>query len=106
MNERDKFIQSFYSRIAAVVDRISTMTEAQVLAILRSITASRNTHKEMLTFLNSVALVPSQDPDDEINKLRSQLSSETRSDDSGLDPMDYIEDALNKRLERLRKRGE
>ena len=103
MNEWEKLLQSFYTRM---VDRISTMTEAQVLGALRAIKASRNSNNEMLAFLNSVAVVPSQDSDDEINKLRSQLSSRTRSSDSGLDPMDYVDGALNKRLERLRKRGE
>lgn len=75
MNEREKFIQSFYAGIAAFVDRISTMTETQVLAMLRGISASRNSQNQTLAFLNSVALNALEDTDDEINKLRSQLSS-------------------------------
>lgn len=82
------------------------MTETHVLAMLRGISASRNSQNQTLAFLNSVALNALEDTDDEINKLRSQLSSRARSEESGgLDPLDYIEEALKKRLVRLRSKG-
>jgi hypothetical protein len=49
--------------------------------------------------------VPAEDAEDEINKLRAELSSTAHSSDSAFRLSDYIEDALKKRLETLRKQG-
>jgi len=79
------------------------MTETQVIKALRGWKAVRSTQGETLAFLNSVSLAPPEDPEDEINKLRSQLSSRANR---GVRPFylsDCVEDALKKRLETLRK---
>ena len=106
MNEREKFVKSFYAMVALSVERISTMTESQVLNRLRAIKAGRASLGETLAFLNSVAISPTEDSEHGVNKLRSELSSRKHPSDPRRDILDYIESALKKRLEELRKHGE
>ena len=106
MNEREKFVKSFYARIALTVDRIATMTESQVLNSLRAMESGRESAAETLAFLNSVAIPPTDDSERGVSQLRSELSSREHPGDQQLDILDYIENALKKRLEELRKRGE
>jgi hypothetical protein len=101
MNEREQFLQQAFARIASTVERIQTMTETQVLHQLRAIRALRDSNAQTLAFLNSTSLVP-EDSEDQISNLRSKLSSYPRPSGDPFD-LDYIEDALNKRLETLRK---
>ena len=81
------------------------MTETQVIRALRGWKAVRNTEGETLAFLDSVSLAPTEDPEDEVNKLRSQLSSSANRGVSPFYLSDCVEDALKKRLETLRKSG-
>jgi hypothetical protein len=95
-------MQSF---VATYAERIQTMTETQVIDALRARQAARNSEGEMLAFLNSVSLVPPEDHDEEINELKSQLSSTARSPVSPFHLSAYVEDALKMRLDTLRKNG-
>ena len=101
MNERERFFQSIFAR----VERIETMSETQVVNGLRAVKAVRDSWGKTLAFLTACSLMPAEDSEDEINKLRSELSSAAPPDDSTLRLSDYIEDALKKRLETLRKTG-
>ena len=88
------------------MEKISSMTEAQVLNSLRAMKTGRESVGETLAFLSSVAIPPTDDSEHGINQLRSELSSRERPTDHPLDILDYIEGALKKRLEELRKSGE
>jgi hypothetical protein len=101
MNEPERFFQSIFAR----VERIETMSETQVVNGLRAVKAMRDSRGKTLAFLTACSLVPAEDSEDEINKLRSELSSAAHPDDSASRLSDYIEDALKKRLETLRKTG-
>jgi hypothetical protein len=101
MNEREEFHKFWQSSFT----RIQTMTEAQVVDGLRSLRAARNMAGETLAFLHSVSLVPTEDSGDEMNKLRSDLNSYPHPSLSPDVVFDYIEDALKKRLETLRRKG-
>ena len=102
MNERDEFLRLTKSFYSSYVERIQTMTEAQVLDALRSWNAARNNVNETLGFLSSVSLASKEDSGDELTKLKSQLSSTTHRPPDPLVLENYIEDALKKRLEELR----
>jgi hypothetical protein len=102
MNERERFFQSVFTR---TVERIATMSETEVVDGLRAVKVTRDNYEKTLSFLTSSSLVPAEDAEDEINKLRAELSSTAHSSDSALRLSDYIEDALKKRLETLRKQG-
>jgi hypothetical protein len=80
------------------------MSETQVVNGLRAVKAMRDSRGRTLAFLSACSLVPA-DSEDEINKLRSELSSAAHPDDSGSRLSDYIEDALKKHLATLRKTG-
>jgi hypothetical protein len=101
MNERERFFQSV---IARTVERIGVMSEAEVIDELRAVKAMRDSRGETLAFLTSISLVPT-DSDDEINGLRSELSSAAQPSDVASLLSNYIEDALKEQLETLRKRG-
>jgi hypothetical protein len=60
---------------------------------------------ETLSFLNSASLPVSEDREDEITELRSELNSTSRPEDSVRQLSDYLEDALKKQLQRVRKTG-
>jgi len=81
------------------------MTEDQVVDGLRSLKAARNMAGETLTFLHSVSFVLTEDSEDAINKMRSDLNSYPHPRLSPDVVFDYIEDALKKRLETLRRKG-
>jgi hypothetical protein len=102
MNERERFFQSVFTR---TVERIATMSETEVVDGLRAVKSTRDNYEKTLSFLTSCSLVPAEDAEDEINKLRAELSSTAHSSDSAFRLSDYIEDALKKRLETLRKQG-
>jgi len=101
MSEQERFFQSVFTR---TVERIAKMSEAEVVDALRAVKATRDSHEKALSFLTSSSLVPAADAEDEISKLRAELSSTPHSGDSALRLSDYIEDALKKRVETLRKR--
>jgi hypothetical protein len=88
-----------------LADRIQTMTETQVIDALRAWKAARNSEGDTLAFLNSISLVPSEDPEDEISELKSQLSSTARSTVNPFYLSDFVKDALKKRLDTLRRNG-
>ena len=102
MNERERFFQSVLTR---TIERIATMSEPEVLDELRAVKATRDNYEKTLSFLISSSLVPAEDAEDEISKLEAELSSTAHSGDSPLRLSDYIEDALKRRLETLRKQG-
>jgi len=95
-------MQSF---LATYVQRIQTMTETQVVDALRGMNASRASVDATLAFLSSISLMPAEDSEDEINKLRSNLSLYPRPSGNPSHLPDYLEDALKKRLKALRREG-
>jgi hypothetical protein len=88
-----------------ILKRIPNMTEAEVIDQLRAVKAVRDSFGGALSLLDSVSLPVSEDREDEVHKLRSKLSSTVHPSDSRLQLSDYIEDALKKRLERVRKKN-
>jgi hypothetical protein len=82
-----------------------TLTEAQVLDQLRALRAVRDNFGGTFSFLNSASLPVTEDCEDEIAELRSELNSTSRSEDSVRLLSDYLEDALKHRLGRVRKTG-
>jgi hypothetical protein len=130
MNEREDFLQYFRPVFIEMVERLETMTEAQVLGGLQEVRIARkvwveefaqrieettqpgprerprvgmalgytpeqlaylaSTQTYFLAFLNS------------LKQLRSRAGARVRS--GGTSPFDSLEDALNERLESLRKR--
>ncbi|HEY1677128.1 MAG TPA: hypothetical protein VGG04_05440 [Candidatus Sulfotelmatobacter sp.] len=102
MNERESFFRSVFARTVA---QIETMNEIQVVDGLRALKASRDSFDKTLAFVASISLVPAEDSDSEISKLRSELSSKAHSRDSASRLSEYIENALKVRLETLRKRS-
>jgi hypothetical protein len=88
-----------------MIQQIPNLTDAQVLDQLRALRAVRDNFDETLSFLNSASLPVSEDYEDEISELRSELNSTSRPEDSVRQLSDYLEDALKKQLERLRKAG-
>lgn len=103
MNEQDQFRQLTQSFFAAYLERIQGMTETQVLNALRAWESERDSVNQRQAFLNSVSLAPEDDLADEISKLRSLLNSKARPGAGPFDLSEYIEDALKKRLDTLRK---
>lgn len=102
MNEGDEFLRLTRSFYSSYVERIQTMTETQVLDALRSWDAARNNVDEKLAFLSSVSLKP-EEPGDEMDRLKSQMSSSRRRPGDPFVLEDYIQHALKKRLESIRK---
>jgi hypothetical protein len=88
-----------------MIQQIPNLTEAQVLDQLRALKAVRDNFGETLSFLNSASLPVSEDREDEITELRSELNSTSRPEDSVRQLSDYLEDALKKQLQRVRKTG-
>jgi hypothetical protein len=88
-----------------MIRQIPNLTEAQVLEQLRALRAVRDNFGETLSFLNSASLPVSEDREDEITELRSELNSTSRPEDSERQLSDYLEDALKKQLQRVRKTG-
>jgi hypothetical protein len=106
MNEREQFEMGWRQFVARYLEGIQTMTETQVVNALRSWNASRKVfYGEEWAFVNSIALKPVGDSEDEINKLISDLSSYPRPSGNPFQVLDNIEDALKKRLDTLRRGG-
>jgi hypothetical protein len=78
------------------------MSEPQVVRALRALEAARNSEGDTLNFSILFRSLP-RNPEDEISKLRSQLSSATRSVVSPFYSLDHFAGALKKRLETPRK---
>jgi hypothetical protein len=102
MNDRERFFQSV---LAKTIERIEAMSETQVVDGLRAVQATGDSWGKMLPFIASTSFVPAEDPDDEINKLRTDLGSRAPFGVGALRLSGYIEDALKKRLETLRRKG-
>jgi len=102
MNDRERFFQSVFAR---TIERIEAMSETQVIDGLRAVQITRDNWEKTLAFIGSISLIPAEDSDDEINKLRRELGSRAQSDGGALRLSGYIEDALKKRLEMLRRQG-
>jgi hypothetical protein len=105
MNEREQFNRQTSEIIARTVKRIETMTETEVLRSLHAIKTTRESKARTVAFLSSVSIPPTEDLEDGINELRLQLKAKKRSQEDVSDSSSYIEDALQKRLETLRKKG-
>jgi hypothetical protein len=106
MNEREQFEMGWRQFVARYLERIQAMTETQVVNALRSSNASRKVfYGEEWAFVNSISLKPGPDPEDEIYKLLSDLSSYPRPSGNPFQILDDIEDALKKRLDSLRRGG-
>jgi hypothetical protein len=86
-------------------EKIPSMTEAETEDQLRAVKAMRDSFGATLSFLGSVSLPVSEDREDPISKLRSQLSSELPFGDENLRLLNYIEYAFKRRLEELRGKG-
>ena len=128
MNEREEFLQYFRPVFISMVERLDTMTESQVLAGLLEVRAARNVWKEELAerFEEMIQTGPPERPRvawakgdtrellahlvsiqpffNSVNKLRSRVGP--KAPPLGSRSFDLLEDALNERLESLRKRGE
>lgn len=105
MNEREQFLRQTSELVTRTVKRIETMTETEVLRALRAIKSRRESDVRMLAFLSSVSLQPAEDLGDGIHELRSQLNANKRSGEDASDLPSYFEEALQKRLETLRKKS-
>jgi hypothetical protein len=102
MNDRERFFQSVFAR---TVERIETMSETQVVDGLRAVQSTSDSLGKTLAFIASISIIPSDDPDDEINKLRTELGSRAQSGGGALRLSGHIENALKKRLETLRRKS-
>ena len=125
MNERAEFLQNFRTVFIRMVDRLESMTEAEVLDGLLQVKAARNMYKEEFfeqvkaiqieprvrrnaldefAYLSSVQVFVSS-----VNKLRSRAAERTRLVDqrvytvSARSVFDSLEVALNERLDALRR---
>src|ERR1035441_2721962 len=74
-----------------MIRQIPNLTEAQVLEQLRALRAVRDNFGETLSFLNSASLPVSEDREDEITELRSELNSTSRPEDSVRQLSDYLD---------------
>ena len=125
MNEREEFLQYFRPVFINIVERLDTMTESQVLAGLLEVRAARNVWKEELTerFEEMIQTGPGERPRvawamgdtreqlahlvsiqaffNSVNKLRSRVGP--KAPPLGSRSFDLLEDALNERLESLRR---
>jgi hypothetical protein len=136
MNEREDFLQHFRPVFIEMVERLETMTEAQVLDGLLEVKAARSIWKEEFTerikeLINAeprgrprVALAGQATREELIsaqnaqsaypgsiqaffnsaNKLNSRAGAKVRPLGALPSAIDSLEDALNERLESLRKR--
>ncbi|HMF92628.1 MAG TPA: hypothetical protein VKL40_18435 [Candidatus Angelobacter sp.] len=130
MNEREEFLLYFQSAFAKMVDRIPAMTETEVLDGLRELQAARNIYHEELVerfktmteaeapggevkaapsttslgfFVPSFIRKSQQDFSNSIDRLRSLLGATARTGGSPPSLFDTLEDALNQRLDTLRR---
>jgi deoxyadenosine/deoxycytidine kinase len=133
MNERAEFLQYFRSVFIKMVDRLESMTEAEVLDGLLQVNAARSIYKEefferikaiqteprerhrvtgagrntldVFAYLSSIAVFVHS-----VNKLRSRVGERARPVEQHVytkhapSLFDSLEVALNERLETLRRR--
>lgn len=132
MNEREEFLRYFGPVFINLVERLDTMTEDQVLESLHEVKTARKVWAE--EFARRIEEMtqpgPRERPEVELalgytreqvdylasiqtsfqsflnsrKKLRSRAGAKSRS--GGASPDDSLEDALNERLDLLRKRPE
>ena len=129
MNPREEFLHNFRSVFISMVERLETMTESQVLDGILEVKAARSIYeKEFAERLGTVIHSgPSEGPRrtwatpvpreelaslaalqelfnsvNRLNELRSRVGAKARP--LGTLPFGALEDALNARLESLRKR--
>ena len=127
MNEREDFLQYFRPVFIEMVERLETMTEAQVLDGLLEVKAARSIYKEEFTerikeLVNAefgerprVALTGQATREElaylgsiqaffnSVNKLNSRAGANVRPLGALPSAIDSLEGALNERLESLRK---
>jgi hypothetical protein len=127
MNEREDFLQYFRPVFIEMVERLETMTEAQVLDGLLEVKVARSIYKEEFTerikeLVNAefrerprVALTGQATREElahlgyiqaffnSVNKLNSRTGAKVRPLGALPSAIDSLEDALNERLESLRK---
>jgi hypothetical protein len=124
MNEREEFLQYFRSAFVKLVEQLDTMTESEVLDGLLKVRAARSVYKEYLAEGISTMKArplqrlpvawPSQDTNEalvylgselafsnSVNKLRTRAGA--KAPPGRRHPFGHLEDALNDRLELLRK---
>jgi hypothetical protein len=128
MNEREEFLRHFTSVFMKMVERLDTMTESQVLNGLLEVEAARRIWKEefaerigALIQADDVerprAALPARDTREEfaylssmhaifnsankLNELRLRVGAKTQP--LGTMPFGALQDALNERLESLRR---
>lgn len=126
MNGREQFLQFFRSVFIGMVERLETMTETQVLDGLMEVKVARSIYKEEFTerIKEMISAEPRERPRvawagrvtreelaylgsiqaffNSVNKLRSRTRA--KAPPLGGPWFDLLEDALNERLESLRKR--
>ena len=127
MNEREDFLQYFRPVFIEMVERLETMTEAQVLDGLLEVKAARSIYKEEFTerikeLFNAefrersrVALTGQVTREElaylgsiqaffiSVNKINSRAGAKVRPLGALPSAIDSLEGALNERLESLRK---
>ena len=81
------------------------MNEAQVLRTLQSLRTTHDHQAQTLAFLSSVSISSMDDTDDGLDQLKKQLNAPARRAEGLFDPMTYVEEALNQRLQTLRRQG-
>ena len=64
-----------HDEVASLGPQIETISETQVINRLRAVKVMRDSRGKALAFLTACSLVPAEDSEEEINKLRSELSS-------------------------------
>lgn len=129
MNEREDFLRHFVPVFSNMVERLDTMTESQILDGLVEVRTARKVYEEEFAerieeglrpgfrTLPQVAMAKGYSREqlvdlfsvqtsfqalvDSLKKLRSRAGARTRS--GGTSPFDPLENALNERLESLRK---
>lgn len=129
MNPREEFLENFRSVFISMVDRLDTMTESQVLDGILEVKAARSIYEKefaerIATLIQSgrsersrtawvtpvareeIASIASLqvlfNSVNKLNELRSRAGAKARP--LGTLPFGALEDALNARLESLRKR--
>jgi hypothetical protein len=127
MNEREEFLQSFRSVFIRIVERLDAMTESEVLSGISEVKAARTIwEKELAERIGALTQAdPAQRPRaafptreignnlaylvsvhafvNSVNRLKSRAGAKVRSGHRA-SPFTSLEDALNERLESLRKR--
>jgi len=90
--------------IQTLQSHIRTLNETQVVAELRAVEALQEHEREMVARLKPISLESTEDSTGEINQLGLELNLYRRPPFSTFPLFEYIEEALKKRLEELRKR--